>query len=53
MTFAAVGSPFVDANSTFSLTPHGVGNLTRVRWIDGEGWTWDRLSDHWWGMDLI
>src|ERR1700750_720381 len=27
MTFAAVGSPFVDANSTFSLTPHGVGNL--------------------------
>jgi hypothetical protein len=27
MTFAAVGSPFLDANSTFSLTPHGVGNL--------------------------
>ena len=27
MTFAAVGSPFVEENLTFSLTPHGVGNL--------------------------
>ena len=27
--------------------------LTRVRFIDGEGWTWDTLRDNWWGMDLI
>ena len=27
MTFAVVGSPFVEDNTTFSLTPHGVGNL--------------------------
>jgi len=27
--------------------------VTRVRFIDGEGWTWDALRDNWWGMDLI
>ena len=32
--------------------PHPPG-LTRVRFIDGEGWTWDALRDNWWGMDLI
>jgi len=27
--------------------------MTRVRFVDGEGWTWDTLRDNWWGMDLI
>ena len=26
---------------------------THVRFVEGEGWTWDALRDNWWGMDLI
>ena len=43
----------VDLVPYWHFPPHVPPGMTRVRFVDGEGWTWDTLRDNWWGMDLI
>ena len=50
---AGEGVGQVDFVPYWHFPPHLPPGMTRVRFVDGEGWTWDALRDNWWGMDLI